>query len=86
MTGLECDICKFIENKYKICFNGILKVLKEDDEYCLQIYLSNDKVPVWICSQHPDDDSFFKYICKEIVRRNLIDVKFYKLKLQNGKN
>jgi hypothetical protein len=35
MTGLECDICKFIENKYKICFNGILKVLKEDDEYCL---------------------------------------------------
>ena len=86
MTGLESEICKFIQDKYKVCFTGILKVIQDDNEYCLQLFLNNDTIPVWICSEHSDDESFLKYIKKEIVRRNLIDVKFYKLKLENGKN
>ena len=77
MTGLEHKIVEFIECAYKAKFLGEVKVEIKDNEYCLHLILNNYMIPLIICSQCDSEESFYKFITKEIGTRNLVKWTIY---------
>lgn len=86
MDGLEQRVFDFIQCQYKSCFSGSVKIIKTDVEYCLYLTLNNYMIPMQICGQCKDDDQFYKYITKELARRNLVQTSYFKLKLEHGED
>lgn len=83
MTGLESKIFDFIQCNYKVKFLGSVKVEESDGEYCLLLTLNNYMVPMQICYQGTSED-FEQFIYKELIKRNLVQVDYYKIVLQHG--
>lgn len=81
---LEEKIKDFIECKYKCKFTGKVRVVYHQDEYCLWLTLNNWLVPLNICYQTNDPDIFLTYIQKELTKRHIDRVGFYKLVMEHG--
>lgn len=86
MTELEQKIFDFIECHYKAKFQGVVQVIQSDGDYCLSLTLNNYMIPLKIFYQCDNDDQFYTYITKELIKRNLVRVGYFKLVLENGKN
>ena len=65
-----------VQMKYK--FNGY--------EYCLNLTINNQMIPMIICSQSQTDDDFYNFITKELSLRNLIRVDYLKLVKTNERH
>ena len=79
MTGLETKILNFIETKYNATFLGKVEVVIDGEEYCLNFTLNNYMIPMIICYQSADDDTFYTHITKELSLRDLVRVDYLKL-------
>lgn len=86
MTELETKIFEFIECRYKLKFLGKVEVIHETGDHCLRLTLNNYMIPMQICFQCETEDEFFEFITKELTKRNLSRVGYFKLKLEHGKN
>ncbi len=86
MDDLECKIFCFIEDHYNTKFKGKVKVHRDKEEWCLILTLNNWMTPMYICTQLTNEDDFYNFIVKELKRRNLIQVDYSKLVLENGEN
>lgn len=86
MDQLECKIFCFIEEHYKTEFKGKVRVLRDKDDWCLILTLNNWMTPMHICAQILNEEDFYNYITKELVRRNLTHTRYNKLVLEHGKD
>lgn len=79
MNKLEQSILDLIKEVYKVEYTGGLKVTKRENGYILKLYYGNpDECRIQIAADMNEED-FLKYIKKELISRQLIRSKIFKL-------
>ena len=79
MNRMEEAILDIIRKKYKCEYNGGLKVTKLKTGYKVVFYLSNEDIrPLSIAADIDNEESFLKFIEKELVSRQLHRVKYFR--------
>ena len=76
MTILEQEVLELINQTIDGQYISKLKVVVDDDLYCLQLYMNQEQSPLVIAKQCQNEDEFKKFVKKEIKTRKLEKVSY----------
>lgn len=72
MTKLECEILNIINETIEGKYIGKLSITKEDNIYCLALYLNHTTAPALsLIKECKDENDFKEFVKKEIKTRKL---------------
>lgn len=77
MTGIEEEIKQIIDDITEREYIGKIRVFHEDDIWTLHLYLNRELVPL-VMSIQGDEKKFKKFVAREIKKRRLQEVKYWK--------
>lgn len=80
MDRLECEILKIINETVEGKYIGKLRVTKEGNVYCLDLFLNNTTLPaISFIKECKDEADFKEFVRKEIKARKLEKVSFWQV-------
>lgn len=82
---IEC-VKQHLLNKHGIVYTGKMELEKEDSSYTLRIGLNRDVRPIIIGGEFPDDESFTRFINKELDSRRMFLTEYYTIKMTDSLN
>lgn len=87
MTQLECDILNIINETIEGKYIGKLAAYKEDNTYCLDLYLDHTIAPaICLIKDCKSDDEFKEFVRQEIKSRKLEKVSYWKVNIDYDAN
>lgn len=80
MDRLECEILNIINETIEGKYIGKLRVIKEGNVYCLQMFLNLTVAPAFsLIKECKDEDDFKEFVRKEIKSRKIEKESFWKV-------
>lgn len=77
MTAIEEEIKQIINDVTEREYISKLQVSQEDDIWTLYLFLNRELIPL-VISYQGDEENFKKFIAKEIRKRRLHEVKYWR--------
>lgn len=82
MDRLECEILNIINETIEGKYIGKLRVTKEDNVYCLDLFLNCTTLPALsLIKECKDENDFKEFVRKEIKSRKLEKTSFWKVSI-----
>lgn len=82
MSKLECEILDIINETIEGKYIGKLRVIKEDNVYCLQMFLNLTVAPAFsLIKECKDENDFKEFVRKEIKSRKIEKESFWKVSI-----